>query len=75
MSCIKVERLHPYRRSDAAGVHVLIQADALANRPAPWHQALAFALEADHNCVWPTHRIRGFLLTQQPLNLSLCKPC
>lgn len=75
MSCIKVERLHPYRRSGAAGVHAPIQAKALTSRLSPWHQALAFALEADHNCVWPTHRIRSFLLTQPPLKLPSCKAC
>ena len=74
MSCIKVERLHSYHLSVAVGVNAPIQAEALASRPAPWHQALAFAIEADHNCVWPTHRIRSFLLTQR-LNPSSRKAC
>lgn len=60
-----VERQHHWTGSSAARSHKPIPADVPMRQPAPWSHALAFVIEADHNSVWPTHRIRGFLLSQQ----------
>ena len=64
MSCANVEHPHHCNASDAARSHVPKPADEKNSGLAPWSQALAFAIEADHNSVWPTHRIRSFLLSQ-----------
>ena len=34
------------------------------------NQALAFVIEADYNSIWPTHRIRSFVLSQPPEHFS-----
>lgn len=51
-------------RSDAAPQHALGATSALPITTAQRH-ALKFTAEVDRNTVWPTHRIRCFLLSQQ----------
>lgn len=69
-----VQRQHHRTSNGAARLHKPIPADVPMCQPAPWNHALAFAIEADHNSEWPTHRIRGFLLSQQLKNSSRT-PC
>ena len=68
MSCTNVDSQH-YPVSGGtrrAIVAVPVSPDERqVHRPAPRSPALAFVMEADHDSIWPTHRIRSFLISQQ----------
>ena len=68
MSCTNVDRQHsPVRGGTGhAPVAVPISPDVRqVHRPEHPSAALAFVIEADHDSIWPTHRIRSFLISQQ----------
>ena len=71
MSCINVGRQrHPV---NGRARRVVSAVSAAPTGPGelqsfhPTHQshALAFVIEADQGSIWPTHRIRSFLISQQ----------
>lgn len=66
MSCFNVESPHCCHRRGAGCSSAPLSHQGQNNSLLAGKQALAFAIEADYNSIWPTHRIRGFLLSQPP---------
>lgn len=61
--------------SDASGQSAFAPAFASVRAAgSPERHALEFAMQADRNTPWPTHRIRCFLLTQTKAMLSQSVP-
>lgn len=69
MSCVMIKSSHSRQVSGSVRSLTAMSSQELKKFPPVRDLSLAFAVEADHNSIWPTHRIRSFLLSQ-PLRSS-----
>lgn len=68
MSCLNINRLYCPVNSRIRRAPVPLPglpSETQVCRAAPRNDELAFVIDADHNSIWPTHRIRSFLISQQ----------
>ena len=64
MSCVMIKSSHCRRVSSDMSSSAAISNQERKKCSPDWDSSLAFAIEADYNSIWPTHRIRSFLLSQ-----------
>lgn len=70
MPCLNVQSSHCCHRSGAVRSPAPLSYQEQKDSLVAGNQALAFVIEADYNSIWPTHRIRSFVLSQPPGQFS-----